>query len=487
MNASRIGSFLLVVALSVGLVYFDVKVLPAELDRRVSDPFPERARAIPLAMLLAPPRPSGEAEKSDAGHGAIIFKRAYEESGFQLTEPILNNLVKQPRLDPTMPLGYPSNERLFPKAPEIVPAVEFWKSIYADYTSKHVVIHDNRYLDRIYAVLDFTDIAGDIYSDEEARRFRQDREIEKIAEIDRILKRLDAIQGTVKKLSAQESKIWHMWSFLDDDPERFSKARDRLRSQTGLSDHFERALIKSGAYLSHMEDIFRGYYLPTELTRMVFVESMFNNRALSKTGAAGLWQFMPQTAKRLMKMNQWVDERLDPFIATHGAAQLLRLNHEILGTWPLAINAYNSGAGRLKQAVRKLGTEDIATIIWHFKNNSYGFASRNFYPSFLAALEIVDNYPQYFGQLQIEEPMTYEVIALPRRVSFHDIAGLLDLDVASLHDLNPAFLPSFFEEDIYLPAGAPIRVPLGEGNRVLVGIYNIKDISVEAPQETNEK
>ena len=217
---------------------------------------------------------------------------------------------------------------------------------------------------------------------------------------------------------------------------------------------------------------------------MVFVESMFANSALSKTGAAGLWQFMPGTAKRYnMKINQWVDERLDPFIATHGAAQLLSANYEMLGSWPLAINAYNAGAGRIKQAIRQLGTNDIGEIHRRYNGRGYGFASRNFYPCFIAALEVSENYRQIFGNVPLSEPITYEVVQLPDRARFQDVAEILELDLGSLQDLNPAFNEVAFNSDVYLPEGAAIRVPLGEGARVLTGIYNIARPSDPTPSK----
>ncbi len=141
---------------------------------------------------------------------------------------------------------------------------------------------------------------------------------------------------------------------------------------------------------------------------MVFVESMFNPQAKSKVGAYGLWQIMPNTAKLYgLNVDENVDERGDTRRATHVAAQLLAENYRSLQSWPLAINAYNSGQGTLQAAIRQLGTRDIGTIIQQFRGGVYGFASRNFYPSFLAALEVYNNYPRYFGTLRRESSLSY--------------------------------------------------------------------------------
>jgi membrane-bound lytic murein transglycosylase D len=142
------------------------------------------------------------------------------------------------------------------------------------------------------------------------------------------------------------------------------------------------------------EEIFESYGVPREVSRLVFVESLFNERAFSKSGAAGLWQFMPGTARHFMTVNHQIDQRYDPILSTHGAARLLLKNYQILGSWPLAINAYNSGAANLQRAITTLGSRDISRIITNYKGGSYAFASRNFYPSFLAALEVYEKYKE---------------------------------------------------------------------------------------------
>lgn len=471
MKLYRVVVGLIIVSVAGVILALEFKLLPEQLSRHTLDPRPERTRTAPLASLLAPPPEAGAATSAQ---GAIVFKRAWDEPDFKITPPLLDGLVSPSRIESLDNLAAQPREEIFPVPPAIRPAVDFWKGIYGEYSSDQLVVHDDRYLDRIYAVLDFSELRRRGFSDEEIWSIRREQELEKLAEIDETLARLNEIEGSAATLTPLEGKIWQMWSFKQDDPKRFAKARKRLRTQTGLRNRFEVAIGRSGAYLTYMEDIFLDYGLPHELTRLVFVESMFTNEALSKTGAAGLWQFMPGTAKlHKMKMNKWVDERLDPFIATHGAAQLLTNNYELLGSWPLAINAYNSGAGRLKRAVRQLGTNNIGVIIRNYKGRGYGFASRNFYPSFIAALEVAESYRQVFGDLPIADPITYEVIQLPDRARFQDVAEILELDLGSLQDLNPAFQDLAFEADVFLPEGAAIRVPLGDGARVMTGIYNL--------------
>src|SRR5262249_25405097 len=149
-----------------------------------------------------------------------------------------------------------------------------------------------------------------------------------------------------------------------DEPDKFSAAAEpgRIRIQTGQKDKFLKAIAWSGRYLTPIENIFTSYGLPMELTRIIFVESMFNLKARSKVGASGIWQVMPGTGRLFMNVNSVADERNDPIEATHGAALLLKSNFETLGAWPLAVNAYNSGPQNLMNAKMELGTDDIGII-----------------------------------------------------------------------------------------------------------------------------
>jgi hypothetical protein len=98
-----------------------------------------------------------------------------------------------------------------------------------------------------------------------------------------------------------------------------------------------------------------------------------------------------------------VDERLDPVRSSEAAARLLRDNYSALGAWPLAITAYNHGRGGMLAAQRDHGS-DLPTIIDEYRGPVFGYASMNFYSEFLAAVDIYENYPQYFGELALERP-----------------------------------------------------------------------------------
>jgi LysM repeat protein len=106
-----------------------------------------------------------------------------------------------------------------------------------------------------------------------------------------------------------------------------------------------------------------------------------------------------------MTVSGRVDDRLDPIKSTHAAAHLLADNQRALGAWPLAITAYNHGRGGMLRAQEELGS-DIKKIIDEYNGPSFGYASMNFYSEFLAAVDVYQAYPTYFGELELDRPGT---------------------------------------------------------------------------------
>ena len=135
-----------------------------------------------------------------------------------------------------------------------------------------------------------------------------------------------------------------------------TQAAGHVRAQTGLRERFAEGLVIAGRYLPGIERVFEAERVPTILSRLPFVESMFVSRAQSKVGAMGAWQFMPGTARIYLQMNPAVDSRIDTILAAEGAARMLRHDYEVLRTWPLALTAYNHGRAGVARAVKEVGT-----------------------------------------------------------------------------------------------------------------------------------
>lgn len=240
--------------------------------------------------------------------------------------------------------------------------VEFWKNIYTKYDIDQAVLHDPCDLGKIYGVIKLS------HCDDPPRK-----ECLKIRE--------DEIQAAKDLLMEK----------LPEDT--------NVRAQTGQKDRFVAGIESSKKYLPNIEKIFSDYGVPKEITRLAFVESMFDMKAYSHSGAAGIWQLMPSTARILgLKVGKKLDERYDSIKSTDAAARHLMRDYKRLGTWQLALNAYNAGPGRLADAVNQLGTRDIVKIIKNYSHPAYGFAARNFYPCFLAILECYENRDNYFKE-----------------------------------------------------------------------------------------
>ena len=346
------------------------------------------------------------------------------------------------------------------------PQVEFWIGVFATYSRHQDVIHDTEHLDRVYTVIDFRDLAAQGTSEGQIDRLMRAREE---AEKDRIRAMLYRLQEDPDPatLTAEELRLQGL--FADDpSPTKYLDAAssDRLRGQRGLRERFAQGVSIAHAYFPQMEEIFRRNGVPVEITRLPLVESTFNMKAYSKVGAAGVWQFMPGTARHFMRVDDIVDERLDPLTATAAAATFMRQNHDKLGTWPLAIKAYNHGPAGMARAVRETGTTDIATIIRTYKGPAFKFASRNFYPEFLAALHVERNHRKYFGDLALHPPLRAETVVLSAPMSITTAARCMGGDVWSVTDLNPSLLPPVRTGRVAIPAGFTLRVPAGDGDDV---------------------
>lgn len=346
----------------------------------------------------------------------------------------------------------------FPYPTALRPQVEFWKQVFT--TSKYtVLLHDTVHM-KVYQVLNFQPLYKTYSGDNETlSRLRKERIERETAKIRASLLKLHR-SGKSRRLTADEKRIWDLYSDIDN-PKKFlhAAAQDRIRSQTGIGEKFRQGIQISGRYMHEMESIFRRAGLPPELTRMPLIESTFDITAYSKVGAAGVWQFMPSTGRQFMRVDSLIDERRDPLLATYAAAKFLKSNYAQLGTWPLAITAYNHGPGGMANAVKTVGSTDIARIIRSYKGRSFGFASRNFYPEFLAAVEIEKNYAHYFSGLRRDAPFQYDEVHLSSDIPLQAAARCANIPASKLIALNPAFGDQVRNSRRYIPSGYQLRIP----------------------------
>ena len=340
----------------------------------------------------------------------------------------------------------------FPRYPEIEPNILFWKKVYSEFTTSQGIIHDSRNLDIIYEV-----VALDPPSKSGSQRSNQ-RKIKTVKKkYKAILKKL--ARG-IKPDTKTEERIYQLFQ---ENGRALKNAWKNVRFQLGQKDRFIRGVIRSGAYLEEIKKIIGRHGLPEELAYLPHVESSFNYKAYSKFGAAGIWQFTRGTGKRYLKMDYTLDERRDPILATHAAAKHLKNNHEKLGSWPFAITAYNHGVNGILKAKNKIGG-DYAAVFKKYNGRLFGFASRNFYSEFLAAVEVAENYQTYFGELDIDPPVRRKEVLLSGYVAVSDVAEHFDIEEQEIQVLNPALRKPVFLGQKFIPKGYRLYLPETNGN-----------------------
>ena len=258
--------------------------------------------------------------------------------------------------------------------------VKFWEKVFSSIPSTSVLIHDSDFPDLITDLIDFKVFAKSLGKKVlTSRSYRHKIAEGYLARYELALKRFRADGRGAAKLGSIERRIFNVYKTNPIALKKLFKGQISLRSQAGLADEFGRAVERAYKVLPYMERVFQRKGLPIDLTRIVFVESMFNPKALSKVGASGIWQFMPATARQFMTVNRLIDERNSPYKASEGAAKLLARNYRSLKSWPLAVTAYNFGRAGIEKATRKTRTDDLGYIIKNYRAKSFGFASKNFY------------------------------------------------------------------------------------------------------------
>ncbi|AXQ31189.1 LysM peptidoglycan-binding domain-containing protein [Solimonas sp. K1W22B-7] len=347
----------------------------------------------------------------------------------------------------------------FPRYASLQPRIDFWTRIFGQYSELQSVVHSAEYTHKVYAVLDFR---GDAVTMNRFAlgKWRSEEEERVKAQVERLLRSVHAKRHTPELLNADERRIFELYADIDDDS-RFEKAMGTTRAQRGLQERTAAALATSGKYLPEMERIFRGYGLPTRLTRLPLVESSFNVEAYSKVGAAGLWQFMPASARMYMRLDNLVDDRRDPWTSTDAAARHLRDDYRVLGAWPLALTAYNHGRGGIARGLRETGGTTLPDLIRDYKSKSFGFASKNFYAEFIAASDVERNHQKHFGEVQRGAPVAFDVVETRHYVPYETLRRLCGADDELFRKLNPAYRPEVIEGKLYVPPGHLIRVPAG--------------------------
>jgi membrane-bound lytic murein transglycosylase D len=321
-------------------------------------------------------------------------------------------------------------EPTFAVLPGLEGAVAFWKQIFTRYGAADVVFFDPFDHGKIYSVLRVPDT-------DEARVL----------------------------VERERARIVVNHDLNEED--------GRVKTQRGVKEQFVSGLKISGRYMAQMRQIFRDEGLPVELAYLPLVESSFNVRARSSAGAVGMWQFMPETGKKFLRITDTVDERRDPLASTRAAARLLSENRKLLGNWPLAVTAYNHGTEGIFRAIDVLGTRDLVEIIRRYQSPTFGFASKNFYAEFVAAVDIARNSEAHFPFLRPHPPLSLHEVEIKRTMPIQSLLKPATVSQNDFFEWNPALSPTA----TVIPAGYRVKVPPEKAARFAV----LQRRAVDAP------
>jgi len=365
-----------------------------------------------------------------------------------------------------------SAEDLFPRPSELQADINFWVKVYTEIDTSSGFIHDADDVSVIYETLQLT---GNYRAEKKQLKAA-------VARHSATLRHLAA--NPSQQLNAEQQRVQLLWG-KSASSARLRKAADSVRFQRGQSNRFRQGLVRSGEWNTYIDSVLADRGLPPELAILPHVESSFNPKAYSSAGAAGIWQFTRSTGRRYLQVDYVVDERMDPFAATVAAAQLLEHNRQLTGTWPLALTAYNHGASSMRRASAQLGTTDITTILRNYKGRSFGFASRNFYLSFLAALEVSSNTERYFAPFKSAGPIPYAEVELPDYLLVDSFAKAFNTDLDLLKQHNRALLEPIWRKKKRIPQGFTMRVPrdriVGSPAQLLAAIPAEERFSEQTP------
>lgn len=428
---------------------------PDEAGPQAPFNFPEAMGRTPAAPFTPVPGGTAVARSEEAGKAQKPAVAAEETPQTAAPDP-RPDIARHAAVKPPHHVGpavarqeEPTADPRFPTSPVIEQQKRFWIEIFTHYDSHAGVLHDERVN---MTILESLDLRGMSYR----AQLRHVRARKRALARD-LLELADAMEAGAPLSAAQQALRERLPQ--DASPDDVRLTRRYLRFQRGLADRFKEGIERSEALLELARERMRRHNVPEDLAFLPHVESSFNNDTLSRVGAAGIWQFMRSTGRHYMEVTYELDERLDPVIAADAAARFLRSNYEMLGTWPLAITAYNHGPGGLAGIARRMGTKDLGTLIREYHGGVFRFASKNFYAEFLAAREVALHPERYFDDLEPHEPLRFNTVKLPYYVSMETMLDVLGTDEGTMRRLNPALRYPVWTGSKHIPKGYELRYP----------------------------
>ena len=201
---------------------------------------------------------------------------------------------------------------------------------------------------------------------------------------------------------------------------------------------FSRLMALSEYYFPIFEDAFAKQNVPLEIKYLAVVESALNPKAVSKMGATGIWQFMYGTGKQYdLKIDSYIDERSDPLKSTLAASEYMTKMFNVFGDWELVLASYNSGPGNVTKAIRRSGGK---TKYWDIRNH-LPKETQGYVPAFLATMYLFEFHKEHGinPERAVVKNFETDTIRIKEKMTFKQIADLLDMPQSQLQLLNPSY------------------------------------------------
>ncbi|NOZ10445.1 MAG: transglycosylase SLT domain-containing protein [Gammaproteobacteria bacterium] len=350
----------------------------------------------------------------------------------------------------------------FPCPPKLQRRIDLWVEVFSKYRKGQVILHDSKRPERIYTVMD---VGLNCSRRREPHKIKKKRK--------QIATQLRQVATKLEKkhsLNKFESHLAQM--FKGEKPSELRRAARQIRCQDGNRDRFAEALQRYGNYKKMVIAGLRDANLPTDIQYLPFVESGYNPMAYSRVGAAGMWQIMPRTARKLgLQLGSTIDERLDPQMATNAAMQYFKRSYKILdkaarkkkissntSLFPFVITSYNYGITGMRRAIIKMGP-DFVKVIHEYRARTFRVAVKNFYASFLAARHVARNASKYFPDTRLNSPIHFQEILIGKSTSAKRLSNLFDINKKQLRQLNPSLTRNVWAGRRHVPKGFMLRLP----------------------------
>ncbi|GAB4378933.1 MAG: hypothetical protein Kow0042_27860 [Calditrichia bacterium] len=339
----------------------------------------------------------------------------------------------------------------WPYQEELRKDIDFWVDIFTRYNKNQAMIHDSEILSLQYKVITFDSTVSPSAREKHIQLTKD--------QIKASLLKLAEKAEKVQPLTPYEKYLLHL---IGDtlNPAFLRELAGRIRAQQGMRDQFIEGIRRSFQYIPYIQKVFLEHQLPDELAYLPHIESSFNPRARSYVGAAGMWQFIRSTGRYYMKINRIVDQRYDPFVSTRAAARVLKHNYEQTGDWGLAMTAYNFGLSGIKRAIARHGV-DYLKVRETFRHRKFRFASRNFYPEFLAVVQIMRQIDYYFPELNGMDSTRTIPVQLKKPVNLNQLADELNIPHTVFKKHNHFYKKPAWSQHTRIPAGYWVHIPAG--------------------------